>query len=166
MWTCPCVLLINHHVMQTYREMDVQLHHSWPRHYMHVSGQLHVPAPLPPGKEPPVPIGLEAGWAPEPVWTTRGRENPSPCRKSKPGLPSHRSSLCRLSYPGFDLGVGGGIISNFKWVVRIWAEFDWFSSRSRTGFYENGSNSLDLQKKIKQNKEFVIRINGYMTSER
>jgi hypothetical protein len=24
---------------------------------------------LPPGKGPPVPIGQEAGWAPEPVWT-------------------------------------------------------------------------------------------------
>jgi hypothetical protein len=24
---------------------------------------------LPPGKEPPVPIVQEAGWAPEPVWT-------------------------------------------------------------------------------------------------
>jgi hypothetical protein len=28
----------------------------WPRHYMAVSGQLHAPAALPPGKEPPVPI--------------------------------------------------------------------------------------------------------------
>jgi hypothetical protein len=27
------------------------------------------------GKESPVPIGEEAGWAPEPVWTTWGREN-------------------------------------------------------------------------------------------
>jgi hypothetical protein len=26
---------------------------------------------LPPGKGPPVPIGQEAGWAPEPVWTQR-----------------------------------------------------------------------------------------------
>jgi hypothetical protein len=26
---------------------------------------------LPPGKGPPVPIGHEAGWAPEPVWTQR-----------------------------------------------------------------------------------------------
>jgi hypothetical protein len=26
---------------------------------------------LPPGKEPPVPIVREAGWAPEPVWTQR-----------------------------------------------------------------------------------------------
>jgi hypothetical protein len=35
-----------------------------------VSGQRHAPAALlPPGKEPPVPIVKEAGWAPEPVWT-------------------------------------------------------------------------------------------------
>jgi hypothetical protein len=34
-----------------------------------VTGQLHAPAALPPGKEPPVPILWEAGWAPEPVWT-------------------------------------------------------------------------------------------------
>jgi hypothetical protein len=30
---------------------------------MEVSGQLHAPAALPPGEEPPVPIGQEAGWA-------------------------------------------------------------------------------------------------------
>jgi hypothetical protein len=29
---------------------------------LEVSGQLHAPAALPPGKEPPVPIGKEAGW--------------------------------------------------------------------------------------------------------
>jgi hypothetical protein len=29
----------------------------WPRHYMEVSGQLHAPAALPPGKEPLAPIG-------------------------------------------------------------------------------------------------------------
>jgi hypothetical protein len=32
---------------------------------MKVSGQLHNPTALPPGKEPLVPIGYEAGWAPE-----------------------------------------------------------------------------------------------------
>jgi hypothetical protein len=33
-----------------------------------VSGQHHAPAALyPPGKGPPVPIGQEAGWAPEAV---------------------------------------------------------------------------------------------------
>jgi hypothetical protein len=35
-----------------------------------VNGQLHAPDSL-----PPVPIGWEAGWAPEPVWTTWRREN-------------------------------------------------------------------------------------------
>jgi hypothetical protein len=29
----------------------------WSQHYMEVSGQLHAPAALPPGKEPLVPIG-------------------------------------------------------------------------------------------------------------
>jgi hypothetical protein len=42
---------------------------------MEVSCQFHAPAALPPGKEPPVPIGYEAGWAPEPVWMLWRREN-------------------------------------------------------------------------------------------
>jgi hypothetical protein len=32
---------------------------------MEVSGQLHTPAALNPGKEPLVPTGQEAGWSPE-----------------------------------------------------------------------------------------------------
>jgi hypothetical protein len=35
---------------------------------MEVSGQLHAPAALPPGKEP---IGKEAGWVPELLWSTK-----------------------------------------------------------------------------------------------
>jgi len=34
---------------------------------MEVSDQLHAPATLPPGKELPVPIGQEGGWAPKSV---------------------------------------------------------------------------------------------------
>jgi hypothetical protein len=42
---------------------------------MGVSGQRHARAAvLPPGKGPPVPIGQEAGWAPESVWTQRLEE--------------------------------------------------------------------------------------------
>jgi hypothetical protein len=37
---------------------------------MEVSGQLHAPAALPPGEESPVPTEQEAGWNPEPAWTT------------------------------------------------------------------------------------------------
>jgi hypothetical protein len=42
---------------------------------MEVSGQIHAPAALPPGKEPSVPIEYEVGWTPDPVWMTWGSEN-------------------------------------------------------------------------------------------
>jgi len=42
---------------------------------MEVSDQLHAPASLLSGKEPPVPIAEEAGWDPEPVWTCCRSQN-------------------------------------------------------------------------------------------
>jgi hypothetical protein len=53
---------------------------------MEVSGQLHAPAALPPGKEPLVPIGQEAGWAPEPVWMRWWREISQPLPGLKPPI--------------------------------------------------------------------------------
>jgi hypothetical protein len=44
---------------------------------MGVSGQHHAPAALHLREEPPVSIGYEAGWAPEPVWTQRLEEKSS-----------------------------------------------------------------------------------------
>jgi hypothetical protein len=41
---------------------------------MEVNGQLHALVALPPGKEPPVSIGQEAGWVPEPVSTLWSRD--------------------------------------------------------------------------------------------
>jgi hypothetical protein len=41
---------------------------------MEVSGQLHAPVTLPPGKEPLVPTVQETGSAAEPVWTLQSRE--------------------------------------------------------------------------------------------
>jgi hypothetical protein len=55
---------------------------------------------LPPGKEPPVPIVQEAGWAPEPVWTQRLEEKSCLCRRSNQGRPVRSQSLYSLSYPG------------------------------------------------------------------
>jgi hypothetical protein len=43
--------------------------------------------PLPPGKGPPVPTVLEAGWAPEPVWTQRLEENSLPLPGIEPRSP-------------------------------------------------------------------------------
>jgi hypothetical protein len=56
---------------------------------MGVSGQRHAPAALfHPGKGPPVPIGQEDGWAPEPVWTQRLEEKSvAPCQGSNPDRP-------------------------------------------------------------------------------
>jgi len=43
---------------------------------MEGGGQLRVQTALPMEKEVPIPIGQEAGWAPEPVWT-RWRKVPA-----------------------------------------------------------------------------------------
>ena len=54
-----------------------------------------------PGRFPswkdPVPIVLEAGWAPGPVWT--GSENLTPTGIRSPDRPALSESLYRLSYP-------------------------------------------------------------------
>jgi len=67
---------------------------------MKVSGQLHAPVTLPPRKEHPLPIGYEAGWAPEPVWTW--------CRTEKfPALSGNRTrytaTLRTFNYYGLQL---------------------------------------------------------------
>jgi hypothetical protein len=80
---------------------------------MEASGHLHVPAALPPGKEPVVPIGWEAGRAPEPVWT----------RWCLPGLepPIIQPVAQRYTTELF----------NYSLVTRIWAAWPGFDSRQR-----------------------------------
>jgi len=51
---------------------------------MDMSDQFHAPTALPPGKEPPVPIGWDSGWDPGSVLTRWWRkEIPAPVRKRK-----------------------------------------------------------------------------------
>jgi hypothetical protein len=68
-----------------------------------MSGQLHASAALPPEKQPPVPIGYEDRWAPEPGQDDMEKKKFLPL----PGLelwpfdrPARSQSLYRLSYPG------------------------------------------------------------------
>jgi hypothetical protein len=58
-----------------------------------MSGHIQAPAALPPGKEPLVPIGYEAEWAPEVVVK---KKIPTPYRDSNPQL----SSAVPQSYTG------------------------------------------------------------------
>jgi hypothetical protein len=47
---------------------------------MEVNGHLYAPATLPPGYEPPEPIGWEGGWVPEPDLDAVARTKlPSSC---------------------------------------------------------------------------------------
>jgi hypothetical protein len=59
---------------------------------------------LPLGKGPRVPTGQEAGWALEPVWTQRLKEESSlpllGIKPRLPGRPVHSQTLYWLSYPG------------------------------------------------------------------
>jgi len=67
---------------------------------MEVSGQLHNPAPLHPGKEPLVPSEEEAGWVPDMVVK---KKILSPCWDSNPLSSSLQPSAIPLSYPSFRL---------------------------------------------------------------
>jgi hypothetical protein len=63
-----------------------------------VSGQRHASAALyPRGKDPPVPIGQEAGWAPEPVYTQTLDEKsclpPPGIEPQSPGRPVRSQTL-------------------------------------------------------------------------
>jgi hypothetical protein len=61
--------------MKAYGGVDVQTNVFLTLTLVGGSGQLYTPAAFPSGKEPPVPIGYEDGWASEPVWMLRNREN-------------------------------------------------------------------------------------------
>lgn len=58
------------YAIKAYEEMEVQLHSNLTLTTDGVSGQLHVPAALPPEKESVVPAKQKAGWAPQPVLTS------------------------------------------------------------------------------------------------
>jgi hypothetical protein len=78
--------------MKTCGEVEVQFHHSWPRHYMEVSGQLRAPTALPPRR---------LGGPQSRSAHCEEKNIPFPCRKSKPGRSACSPSPYRLSYPIF-----------------------------------------------------------------
>jgi hypothetical protein len=65
---------------------------------MEVSGQLYASADLSPGEELLVPIGQEAGWAPETVWTP-GREEKFQAPTWTPDHPARSPALYHWAIP-------------------------------------------------------------------
>jgi hypothetical protein len=49
--------LIKHYAMKMYGGVEVQLQLSWPLQWIEMSGQLHTPSALPPGKRARYPLG-------------------------------------------------------------------------------------------------------------
>jgi hypothetical protein len=89
---------------------------------LEVTGQLHAPATLAPGKESLVPIQQEAGWAPELVWTRCGEEKIS---QPLPGLEPliiqpesqrYTTELTRLLNRAQDLYVTAFLLSKQVWI--------------------------------------------------
>jgi hypothetical protein len=71
---------------------------------MNISGQLHAPASLLPGKQHPIPIASESVWPPEPAWILCKREKylapaenriPTPGRSAR-SLVAIQTELSRL----------------------------------------------------------------------
>jgi hypothetical protein len=87
----------------------------WPLHKMEVSGQLHAPAALHPGKKPLHWIGSWVGLTAGLDMVTK-RNVPSPRRESNPDRPAPTQSLYLLSYPGSPGLYELKIIPIFVWI--------------------------------------------------
>jgi hypothetical protein len=73
--------------------------HSWTRHWKEVSGQLHAPAALPPGKSPCYLLDRSLGGPQSRSGHSSGEEKiPSPCRDSNSRSSSPYRSTIPLSY--------------------------------------------------------------------
>jgi hypothetical protein len=106
---------------------------------MEVSGQVHASAALLPGNEPPEPIEYEAGWSPEPVWTTWREGKPCPYRdlNSDPSVVQPVASRCTdcanpaLCTKRYLLSVPCWILSNSKILSCVWVTIDGFWNNER-----------------------------------
>jgi hypothetical protein len=88
---------------------------------MEMSGQLHAPAALPPGKDP---------WHQLDRWLNGpqsrsgrcGKEKILHCRESNP-TPARRSSLCRLFYPDSTYIVSSVVINTMLDVTELFVQY-------------------------------------------
>jgi hypothetical protein len=137
------VCLTTHHTMKTYwgsggiavliRNLGARW--TWVVSFRHRPFYLR-------GKSPPVPIWQEAGWAPEPVWTRRRRENYSfRYQESNSGRPSRNPAIILIQLRRISISILlrylRGCIQKFPdWVDNeIYAYNNKHSLRSNTKGY-------------------------------
>jgi hypothetical protein len=100
---------------------------------MQVSGHFHASAALNPGKKPLVPIGLEDGWAPGPVWTRWWREKFSAPRGTR--TPARSPALFHWAIPTSHIRICTDIMSEKTAVCQVSSKcWNWSSTgyRGRT----------------------------------
>jgi hypothetical protein len=97
--------------MKMYGEMEAELHHSWPRHWIEVSGQLHASVALTPGTEPLVPLDRRL------VWKSWSRKKTLPLPEIEL-CPSRSPSLHRLNYLASPWQISGVV----SFPLCIWQE--------------------------------------------
>jgi hypothetical protein len=99
-----------------------------------VSGQLYAPAALPPGEEPPVPIGYEAGWAPEPVWTLWSREKSiAPAGDWTPAAQPTELSPLTTRFQRLNL-YSGAVYTCIPWL-ELHRDWNWPMSHTGNGHF-------------------------------
>jgi hypothetical protein len=87
--------------MKTYKGAVVQLHHSWPQHWMEVSGQSCIFCFT--HREKASSIHWIGGWVgPKASLKAVKRKISCPWRESNPSHPVHNPSLYQLSYPSLN----------------------------------------------------------------
>jgi hypothetical protein len=126
---------------------------------MEVSGQLYSLGALFPRKEPSVPIGKEARWAPEPVWTRWQREKDlSACRGSKSDSPARSLVTILTELPELQIIFLGficlklihGECERYQWIHGNWASIEVGGSSSVKECCVQGNSDMTTTRRKKR----------------
>jgi hypothetical protein len=91
---------IKHDAIKTYGGVEVRLHHSWPHHWMEVSGQLQATLASPLGRNSRYPLDRRQGRLQSRSGRCGVQQKSLGSAGNRTRPPAPTPSLYRLSYPG------------------------------------------------------------------